>query len=776
MDFLRAIQSRRLVLDGATGTELLKRGFLEKAERLNVENPDVLTEIHRAYVSAGSDVVCANTFGCNRLKADLSDYTLEELIRGGISAAKKSGAEYVLYDCGPIGELLYPNGRRTFEEAYEIFSEQAILAKKYGVDGVLIETMGDLKELRCALLAFMENTDFPVLCSMSFEESGRTYLGTDAASFALTAQSLGAAAVGVNCGLGPDKIGAVVDKMLTVAQVPVLIKPNAGLPAYRDGQTVYNMDKDAFAEHVLALANRGATLVGGCCGTTPEFIEKISSGIKSLPYYTPNGTFDGVCSYARTLPFSGKTKVIGECINPTNRPLLKQALRDKDFDYVLGLSLEQKENGADLLDVNCGLPGADEKELLSGAVIQTQGVVALPLCIDTGKKEALESALKNYDGIALINSVNGEERSMTSVLPLAKKYGAYLVCLCLDENGIPHTVEERIKIADKICARAKEYGIEKEWLLIDPLTMAVSVDHNNGKILLDTLEKLSKKGYKTVLGLSNISFGLPARHVLNGELLRLVKKMGVTAVIVNPALKENEDIVCESLLFGKDERCAAYIRKYADVPAEPEVHAEVSLRKCVEKGLTAEGMAKLRAVLTKDNAEEIMEKDVIGGLDDLGEKYEKGEVFLPALIAGSETAKAMLDYIKSTCFAEGKASKATVLIATVKGDVHDIGKNIVKTVAANYGYRMIDLGRDVPTENILSAIKEYHPQAVALSALMTTTLDNMTETVLAVKKAYPEQKILVGGAVVTAEYASDLGAYYSKDAREACLVLNGLFD
>ena len=405
----------------------------------------------------------------------------------------------------------------------------------------------------------------------------------------------------------------------------------------------------------------------------------------------------------------------------------------------------------------------------------TQGILALPLCLDTGKSVALEKALRAYDGVALVNSVNGEERSLTTVLPLAKKYGAYLIGLCLDEKGIPTTVEERLAIAERIVARAAEYGIGKERILIDPLTMAVSVDDKNGLVLLQTIDALRSRGYKTVLGLSNVSYGLPARHLLNGALLAVVRQKGVTAAIVDPSLRENEEKECLDLLFGRDERCRKYIEKYSGIPQKEEKRTDLTLRECVEKGRTAEGMAALKAVLTPQNADEIIEKEIIGGLDDLGEKYGRGEVFLPSLIAGSETAKAMLDHIKKTCFSEGKASKATVLIATVKGDVHDIGKNIVKTVAGNYGYRMIDLGRDVPTDRILSAIAEYRPQAVALSALMTTTLDNMTDTVRAVKKAYPKTEVLVGGAVVTAEYAESVGAKYSKDAREACLVLNELF-
>ena len=774
MTFAEAIK-RGFILDGAMGTELIKYGRREKPEILNVEEPEIITKIHRSYVEAGADAVCANTFSCNEYKADLSKYTLEDLISGAIAAAKKSGAKYVLYDCGPTGELFYPNGRRTFIEGYEAFKKQAVLAKKYGCDGVIIETMGDLKELRCALLAFKENTDLPVICSMTFEESGRTFLGVNAESFVLTAQALGADAVGINCGVGPDKAYDVLAAMAKVATVPLYAKPNAGLPRFVNGSTTYDMDKETFAEHVKRIQDLGINILGGCCGTTPEYIKLVSSGYKITKQGTPNNDFCGICSYANKTEFGGKTILIGERVNPTGKPVLKQALKDADYDYVAGLCVEQKDAGADALDINCGLPGEDEATILNNVIEYVEGMASLPLCIDTSKKIALEKALRAYDGVALINSVNGEKSSMDSVLPLAKKYGSYVIALCLDDNGIPSDVSGRIDIAKRIEKEAAKYGIDKKRLLFDPLTMAVSVDDNNGKLLIDSIKALQEEGYFTVIGLSNISYGLPARSVLNGALLYLAKKIGVTAVIVNPSLKENDDKICLDLLYGKDVSCKKYIEKYADLPIEQEHKTDLNVRECVSKGLTKEGMAKLKETFTEEKSDDIVNNDIIGGLNDLGEKYEKGLVFLPGLIAGSETAKAMLDYVRTHSKEKTQADKATVLIATVKGDVHDIGKNIVKTVAGNYGYRMIDLGRDVPTERIMEAIEKYDPQGIALSALMTTTLDNMTETVEAIKKAYPDIKIMVGGAVVSKEYAEKIGAYYSKDAREACLTMERLF-
>lgn len=775
MNFSEFLASGRITLDGAMGTELIKKGYRHSTEILNVENIAVLTEIHRGYVEAGSDIVCANTFNCNAKKANLSKYNLEQLIFGAVQAARAAMPKYVLYDCGPIGELLYPDGRLSFQECYELFREQAILAEKSGCDGVIIETMGDLRELKCAVLAFKENTALPVLCSMSFEENGRTFWGVDGMCFALTAQALGAEAVGINCGIGPDKAIEVVKKIVSVAKVPVFAKPNAGMPIFKEGRTYYDMDAECFAEHCLTLAKIGVSILGGCCGTDSEYIYLLKKAVSSVPVKKLNNGFDGLCSYANTARFGEKTLIIGERVNPTNKPLLKQAIKDCDYNYILGMCVEQAAENADVLDINVGMAGIDEAAILEGAITETQGVAALPFCIDTAKKTALERALRVTAGIPLINSVTGEKEAMERVFPLAKKYGAYVVALLLDENGIPESAAERLAIAEKIANFAKEYGLSSDRLLYDPLTMALSVNSDNGKILLNLIEELKNRGYKTVLGLSNISYGLPNRNKLNGALLNFVKKIGVTAVIVNPSLRENEDPDAIELLTGGDKNCEKYIEKNSAFVAEEPINSELNILECVVRGLTGEGMRILKKALTPECAGKIIEDEIIGGLNKLGERYEEGKVFLPALIAGSETAKAMLDYIKIVCFAEEGRYKATVLIATVKGDVHDIGKNIVKTVAANYGYRMIDLGRDVPAQRILAAAEQYKPQAVALSALMTTTLDNMTETVLLLKEKFPSTEILVGGAVVTAEYADSVGAHYSRDAREACVVLEKLF-
>ena len=775
MNFCEFLDKGRVYLDGGTGTELIKRGFVSATENLNVTNPDVLTEIHSSYVKAGSDVVYANTFNCNGKKADKT-YPLSDLIKGAAKAARKARPKYVLYDCGPIGELMEPNGRLTFEDAYAIFAEQAKIAEEVGFDGAVIETMTDLKELRCALLAFKENSRLPIICSMSFDEGGRTFLGTEVRCFGLCAQSLGAVAVGINCGTGPDVMAENLKLLKEVVSVPVFAKPNAGMPIFKDGKTFYDMDKDTFACHLKAIAESGIEILGGCCGTDPSFIEAAVKATSGVPVRKNKAFFDGLCSFAKLVPFGERTVIIGEKINPTNRPLLKQALRDGDAGYVLSLCSEQSEQGADVLDYNVGLPRVEEKTLLPKMITATQDVHALPVCIDTSKPEALENSLRITDGVALINSVNGKKESMEKVFPLAVRYGAYVIALCLDENGIAPTAEERLQVAEKIAENAVKHGLDVGRILFDPLTMALSVNSDNGKILLEILDGLAKRGYKTVLGLSNISFGLPARNKLNGALYRIIKERKVTAVIVNPALEENSDPAAVALLQGKDDKCEGYISENAGVESVslPE-RGFLTLKECVSRGLTKEALAKLEEVLTPDNADEIMNGEIIAGLNELGDRYAAGKVFLPGLIAGSETAKALLDRIKSVCFSEGAAVKATAVIATVKGDVHDIGKNIVRTVASNYGYRMIDLGRDVPCEKILQATEEYNADAVCLSALMTTTLDNMTETVKAVKAKFPDVKILVGGAVVGQEYADSVGAYYSKDAQEAAALLEKLF-
>ncbi len=772
----------RIYLDGGTGSALLSSGLsTEHAEIYNVERPLVIQSVHEKYFASGSNVVYANTFSCNRNKADLSKYSLEAIIKCALDCAKKAAEKYdgyYLYDCGPTGELMYPYGRMTFDEAYEVFAEQAKAVAKFGADGVVIETISDLQEMRAAILAFKENSDLPVICSMTFEKSGRTFSGTDAESFALCANGLGVSAIGANCGTGADEMICSIEKLLSRSVVPVFAKPNAGIPRYENGKTVYDVSPEEFAVQTKKIALLGVKILGGCCGTDERYIAAVKAATENVFVNTGKPNADAVCSFSSVVEF-GKKKplIIGERVNPTNKPLLKQAIKDDDFDYILSMCVEQTEQGADMLDVNLGMTGIDEKEKLASCIEFVQGVADVPLVIDTSKKDALEKAVRVTNGICVINSVNADEKSAAVVYPIAKKYGSYIIALCLDENGIPKTVDERIRIAERIIKQANSYGIDKSRLIFDPLTMALSVDANNALTLLSAIGRLTNEyGIKTTLGLSNISFGLPNREKINGAFLGMLKEKGVTSVIVNPSIEVNTDGAAIRLLSGKDPLCAAYIALNSVKEAEVKQAAKRDIKYCILHGLGEEAVRAAKEKADKFNYEKVVCDDVIAGLNELGEAYEKKKAFLPQLIAGSEAAKKALEYIRKEFMSDGKgAVKATVVMATVKGDVHDIGKNIVKAVTSNYGYRIIDLGKDVPTEKILSAIEKYKPQAVGLSALMTTTIDNMTETVEAIKSKYPGMPVLVGGAVVTEEYAEAIGAVYSSDAQNNVKILENMF-
>lgn len=774
--------TERIYLDGGMGSALLSVGFSTlHAEIYNVERPELIQSVHEKYFASGSNVVYANTFSCNRKKADLTKYGLEKIIESALAAAKKAADKYggyYLYDCGPTGELMYPYGRMTFDEAYEIFAEQAKIVAKNGADGVVIETISDLQEMRAAILAFKENTDLPIICSMTFEKSGRTFSGTDAESFALCAQGLGVSAIGANCGTGADEMIFAVKKMLSRATVPVFAKPNAGIPRYENGKTVYDVSPEEFALQIKDIALLGVKILGGCCGTDERYISETKAVTENIAPVKTNGNSDAVCSYSTVVDFGEKKPlVIGERVNPTNKPLLKQAIQNDDFDYILSMCVEQTENGADMLDINLGMTGIDEKEKLVSCIEFVQGVADVPLVVDTPKKDALEKAVRVTNGVCVINSVNADEKSAAAVYPVAKKYGSYIIALCLDENGIPKTAEDRIRIAERIIEQAASYGIDKSKLIFDPLTMALSVDVNNAVILLSVIDELTQKyGVKTTLGLSNISFGLPNREKINGAFLGLLTEKGVTSVIVNPSLEVNSDGAAIELLRGNDPACAAYIALNSVREETAEKETARDIKYCILRGLCEEAVKAVKTKTNKENYESVISDDIIEGLNELGEAYEQRKAFLPQLIAGSEAAKSALDYIRKAFMSEGGALvKATVVMATVKGDVHDIGKNIVKAVTSNYGYRIIDLGKDVPTEAIIAAIEKYKPQAVGLSALMTTTIDNMTDAVKAIKKRYPEMPVLVGGAVVTSEYAESVGALYSSDAQNNVKILEKLF-
>ncbi len=776
-DFIsRRIRCGRFYLDGGMGSTLISMGYSTNgAEKLNLSSPSAIKKIHDDYFAAGSDIVYTNTFGANRLK--LPGENLRQIITAAVKTARLSAGDdrYVGYSCGPLGELLEPFGSMTFDEAYDCFREQAEIVANLDVDCVVLETITDLKELKAAILAFREHTNLPVWASMSFESNKRTYTGVSIGGFVLTAQGLGVDALGVNCGMGPDMMYENALELTKYASVSVFVKPNAGMPYFKDGKTFYDVDADLFAEQMSKIADLGISMLGGCCGTTAEYIKKTKEATEGKPYRIFGNITDAVCSASKVVPLS-PTLVIGERINPTGKPRLKQALTDGDFDYLVSLAVEQTEAGAQILDVNVGMGGIDEKECLVKAVDAVQAVSELPLCVDTSRKTALEEALRHAVGVVIINSVNGEEQSMADVFPLAKKYGAYVIGLCLDGDGVPETAEKRLEIARRILDGAEKYGVERDKILIDALTMAVSVNDNNAAVTAETVRRLTEMGVKTVLGLSNVSFGLPNRNVINGEFLRQMIEMKLTAAIINPTLKPRADKYARKALAGQDKGCADYIANVGGIKAEETASKEVGVFDAVLKGLKGECGRLFKEKINKDNFMSVIDGDIIPALNELGRRYEEGKAFLPQLIAGAESAKVLLDEIKASYMTESSAAKAVMLIATVKGDVHDIGKNIVKAVLSNYGYKIIDLGKDVGFEKIKENIDKYKPSIVGLSALMTTTLDNMADIVKKIKAYDKNIVVAVGGAVVTQSFADSIGAdVYSKDAQEAVRKLEAVF-
>ena len=777
-NILQRIRQGRFYLDGGMGSMLIAGGYsTSNAEMMNVTNPDVIADIQKQYINAGSNIVYTNTFGANCKKLG-SDANLEQIITQGVKIARGVAGEdnYVGYSCGPLGELLQPFGDLSFDDAYNCFKEQADIVKDLDVDVVVVETITDLKELKAAVLAFKENTNLPVWTSMSFEQNKRTYTGTSIAGYILTMQGMGVDAIGINCGLGPDLMFDNAQEMTKYANVPLFVKPNAGMPYFKNGKTCYDVDSKQFAQQMTKIASLGISMMGGCCGTTPEYIKETIKATKELPFKVFNNKFDGVCSASKVVEFK-PTVVIGERINPTGKPRLKQALVDNDFDYIVSLAVEQMEQGADILDINVGMGGIDETAVLSKAIESVQAVSDLPLTLDTSRKSALEKGLRYTVGLPIINSVNGEQASMESVFPLAKKYGAYVIGLCLDQNGVPQTVQERIDIAKRIVSVAQQYGIEKDKIIIDALTMAISVDNQNACITAETIKRLRDEvGVKTVLGLSNVSFGLPNRQIINATFYDMMANEGLTTVIINPSLKRECNQYAKQALLGLDEGCAEYISKVGGIVQEQAESSKITIYDAVLKGLKGECLNLFKTSVNQDNFMSVIDNEVIRALNDLGQKYEQGKAFLPQLIAGAESAKTILDEIKANYMSQSQSAKATMLLATVKGDVHDIGKNIVKAVLSNYGYKIVDLGKDVGFDKIKLAINQHKPAVIGLSALMTTTLDNMAEMTKQIKAYDPGITVVVGGAVVAQDFADMIGAdIYAKDAQDAVKKLGNIF-
>ena len=788
MKFLDFLKNNNVYLDGGMGTLLQAKGLRagELPERWNLTHPEEITAIHKAYIEAGSDVIATNTFGANVLKYGESE--LDGIIFAAIKNARAAipeGAEdkFVALDIGPTGKLLRPYGDLDLEDAVDIFKRTISLGEKYGADLILIETMNDSYETKAALLAAKENSSLPVLVSNAYGEDGKLMTGATPAAMAAMLEGMGADAIGANCSLGPDQLRGVMEELLSCASVPVIMKPNAGLPKVVDGVTVYDADPESFATSVTDLVKAGVRVIGGCCGTTPDYIRALTERTAHLsPIPVTAKSITAVSSYTHTVVFGDSPVLIGERINPTGKKRFKQALLEKDMDYILSEGVRQEEAGVHILDVNVGLPDIDEAEMLKSAVCELQSVTDLPLQIDTADPHAMEIALRRYNGKAMINSVSGKRESMDAIFPLVKKYGGVVVALTLDENGIPDTADGRVAIAEKILAVAADYGIAKKNIVFDTLAMTVSADKRAALATLESLRRIRRElGCHTSLGVSNVSFGLPNRDAVNGTFFALALAGGLSAAIMNPYSADMmKTYYAYRVLAGLDENCADYIAKadsfiapvaVSAVPIgnKPTADSASELQRAVIKGFKDKAADITKALLSQRQPLDIVNEEIIPALNQVGEGFEKKTVYLPQLLMSAEAAKAAFEVIKSHMAGSSSAEKrGAIVIATVHGDIHDIGKNIVKLLLENYGFDVIDLGKDVSPRAVVDAVVSHHSPLVGLSALMTTTVPAMEETIRQLRLAAPYCKIIVGGAVLTRDYAERIGAdKYAKDAMEA---------
>lgn len=812
MTFSEFLKNNIVCLDGGMGTLLQKEGLLpgEHPEMWNISHPDIITSIHKSYFDAGSNVVSTNTFGANSLK--FASDELEDIIRTAVNNAEKarnlSSSEkekFIALDIGPTGRLLKPLGDLDFEDAVQTFAQTVKLGVKYGADLIIIETMNDSYETKAALLAAKENSSLPVIVTNAYGENGKLMTGASPAAMVAMLEGMGADAIGANCSLGPKQLRNVVLELLENASVPVVLKPNAGLPRSVNGKTVYDVNEDEFSLEVSSLVKKGVRVVGGCCGTTPDYIRSLNSSLTDvmpMPITVKEHTV--VSSYTHTVKFGSLPILIGERINPTGKKRFKQALAENDMNYILSEGVDQAEAGVDILDVNVGLPEINEAEMLRRAVSELQSVTDLPLQIDTSDISAMENALRIYNGKAMINSVNGKRESMESIFPLVKKYGGVVVALTLDENGIPDTAEERFNIAKNILRTAEKYGINKKDIIFDTLAMTVSADNNAADATLSSLRKIRNElGCNTSLGVSNVSFGLPCRDVINSVFFAMALENGLSAAIMNPYSSEMmKTFYAYKALRGFDENCAGYIEKASSFtvasntstastqvvssakdqsltkPTDTSTFTEKAdseLRSAIIKGFRERSGEITKEMLLSEKPLDIVNGEIIPALNTVGIGFEKNTVYLPQLLMSAEAAKFAFEAIKtfmsenenSESASSASAEKATFVIATVKGDIHDIGKNIVKLLLENYGFNVIDLGRDVAPETIVDTVIKNNAPIVGLSALMTTTVPAMEETIKQLREKAPSCKIVVGGAVLTQEYADKIGAdKYAKDAME----------
>ena len=804
MSILDEIKVRRLYCDGGMGSLLQAAGLAagELPERWNLSHPEVITDVHRKYLAAGADIMTTNTFGANRLKYD-GNGELKAIVEAAVANAKKAveeaGRGYVALDLGPTGKLLKPLGDLPFETAVSLYKEVVSIGAAAGADLVLIETMSDSYELKAAVLAAKEagfkpetGERLPIFATVIYDEKGKLLTGGNVESTVALLEGLGVDVLGVNCGLGPEQMKGIVKDILEVSSTPVLVNPNAGLPRSENGKTVYDVDPKDFAAVMEEIVKMGAVITGGCCGTTPDHIHAMVELTKDIPVLMPEKKHRTVISsYSQAVVFDKKTIIIGERINPTGKSKFKQALRDHNLEYILREGVTQQDNGADVLDVNVGLPEIDEPSMMEDVVKELQAVIDLPLQLDTSSAEAMERGLRVYNGKPLINSVNGKKEVMEQIFPLVAKYGGVVVGLCLDEDGIPETAEGRIAVGKKIIETAATYGIGPEDIILDGLCMTVSSDSQGAIVTLETLRKIRDElGGKSVLGVSNISFGLPQREIINGAFFTMAMESGLSAAIINP----NSEAMMRAYysfnaLMNLDPQCSQYISIYSGQTAglgqtigkggsgsngsgtagngSAGAGSTGSLGNAIERGLKEVAVESVTALLKEKEALDVINEEIIPALDHVGKGFEKGTVFLPQLLMSAEAAKAAFEVIKNAMAGSGEAQekKGTIILATVKGDIHDIGKNIVKVLLENYSYDVIDLGKDVPPETVVEEAVSRHVPLVGLSALMTTTVPSMEETIKQLRENAPWVKVMVGGAVLTQEYADTIGAdAYCKDA------------
>lgn len=788
MNFREYLNNNLVYMDGGMGTLLQSKGLLpgEHPERWNVSHPSVIKEIHKAYYDAGSNLVCTNTFGANTLKFEEEE--LDLIIKHAVENAKQArdmccidNERFIALDIGPTGRLLKPLGDLSFEEAVNVFAKTVKLGTKYGVDLVVIETMNDSYETKAALLAVKDNCSLPVIVTNAYGADGKLMTGATPAAMVALLEGMGADAIGANCSLGPKQLVGVAEQLLENASVPVVLKPNAGLPKSIDGKTVFNVTPDDFAEELTKIVESGVRIVGGCCGTTPAYISALTEKTKGFkPANISSKCKTVISSYTHAVEFSNKPLLIGERINPTGKKRFKQALVENDIGYILSEGVNQQEKGVHILDVNVGLPEINEVDVLKNTVCELQAVTDLPLQIDTSNVDAMEASLRCYNGKAMINSVNGKAESMKAIFPLVKKYGGVVVALTLDENGIPETAKGRIEIAKKILSTAKEYGIDKKDIVFDALAMTVSADNKAAISTISALNYIRNKlGCHTVLGVSNVSFGLPNRDAINSVFFALALENGLSAAIMNPYSAEmKKTYYCFNALKGLDDNCASYINASASfqttshsqpVTEKTDDDCGTELQHAIVKGFK-DNAAILTKELFKDTKPlNIVNNEIIPALNTVGKGFENKTMYLPQLLMSAEAAKSAFEVIKSQMSVDGNDNtKGTIVIATVHGDIHDIGKNIVKLLLENYGYNVVDLGKDVPASTIVEAVIKHKAPIVGLSALMTTTVPAMEEAIQQVKLKAPWCKTIVGGAVLTQEYANKIGAdKYAKDAMEA---------